>query len=225
MQICLILMKKTYLEVYRNTNGKKLVGNLPFAVSTALMLKWIRQIPRREGLYAHGRATMALMFQKEVSDRIVAKPSTPEYGRLSVMVQQSCMAKNVYTLPGSVFVPPPKVSAVFTTITPLVEPLAPVPLDSLEFICRQMFGQRRKVLTNSIKTLLGHPQPANLLKASAIDVMKRPDAVTIPEWCALATAYKDWCNETNTKIPLQKYYPDSFLHSPGPEYRAWNSEV
>jgi len=67
------------------------------------------------------------------------------------MCQQSCHAENKFDLPGSVFVPPPKVSATLVVVKPRVEPLAPAPLDALEYVCRQVFGQRRKLLSNAIK--------------------------------------------------------------------------
>lgn len=71
-------------------NNVKLVGNLPFNVATEILLKWMRQLRRSEGVFRHGPAPMVLTFQTEVADRIVAQPGSKEYGRLSVMVQHCC---------------------------------------------------------------------------------------------------------------------------------------
>jgi len=171
----------------------RIVGNLPFSVATELLLKWIRQIPERQGPFAHGRTMMSLMFQLEVGKRIEARPGTADYGRLSVMTQQSCVASVCFTLPPTVFVPPPKVSAVMVKIQPRCEPLAPAPIKELELVCRQVFGQRRKVLSNAITTL--GEGSRELIKRANLDPMKRPDALTIEEWCTLARAYKEWMEE------------------------------
>jgi 16S rRNA A1518/A1519 N6-dimethyltransferase RsmA/KsgA/DIM1 with predicted DNA glycosylase/AP lyase activity len=82
--------------------------------------------------------------------RIEARSGTSEYGRLSVMTQQSCTAQTCFNVPASVFVPPPKVTGTMVRIEPRVTPLAPAPVTELEVVCRQVFGQRRKMLSNAI---------------------------------------------------------------------------
>ncbi|GAM27201.1 hypothetical protein SAMD00019534_103760, partial [Acytostelium subglobosum LB1] len=168
----------------------KIIGNLPFNVGTHLMLKWIRQIAPRTGLYEFGRVPMILMFQKELADRIIAPVGSPEYGRLAVMVQQECMSKVVYDLPGKVFVPPPKVDASVVYIEPLIKPLGEEAKSKeyLEYICRELFTRKRKTLSNAIKTL-GNGSESLI---GGIDPMKRPQNLTIEELVALSNRFVDW---------------------------------
>jgi 16S rRNA (adenine1518-N6/adenine1519-N6)-dimethyltransferase len=97
--------------------------------------------------------------------RIEARSGTPEYGRLSVMTQQSCTAQTCFNVPASVFVPPPKVTGTMVRIEPRVSPLAPAPVKELEVVCRQVFGQRRKMLSNAITYAAPPPRPCTQLMA------------------------------------------------------------
>lgn len=186
-----------------------IVGNLPFGVATELLIKWIHCIPTRSGPFAFGRVPMLLMFQKEVAMRICAKPHTKEYGRLSVMVQNTCDARCLFDIDGAAFVPPPKVKATVVLIEPRVNPHSDVHLDALEFVLRQTFGQRRKMLANSIKTI--GPDATELIELAKLDKSKRPEDLTITEWCALANAYYDWPKRPPTDLTpftdeLQRLY-------------------
>lgn len=191
-----LLKNEPKAENWADESPVRIVGNLPFAVATELLLKWLRQIPEREGPFAHGRASMTLMFQLEVGKRIEARSGTSEYGRLSVMTQQSCTAQTCFNVPASVFVPPPKVTGTMVRIEPRVTPLAPAPVKELEVVCRQVFGQRRKMLSNAITTLGEGSLP--LIARAGLDPTKRPDALTVEEWCSLARAYKEWMDEMKT---------------------------
>jgi dimethyladenosine transferase 1 len=162
------------------------IGNLPFSISTELLLKWIRQIPTRRGLFRFGRVPFILTFQEEVAQRICASPSSVAYGRLSVMTQTFCAVRRLFDIPGECFVPAPQVNASVVYVEPLQQPLALVPsVHILEYICRQVFGQRRKTLANSIKTL--GPQGAKLLALSGLDPQLRPEDLTVVQWCHLAS--------------------------------------
>lgn len=132
-----------------------IVGNLPFAVSTELLLKWIRQIPQRSGAFQFGRVPLTLLFQKEVANRIVASPGSSDhaYGRLSVMSQHCATAVKRFDINRKVFVPIPEVDATLVSLIPTVKPRVQVNLASLEYVLRQLFGQRRKTLRNSVSTL------------------------------------------------------------------------
>ena len=101
----------------------KIVGNLPFGVSTQLLVKWLKQIPTRRGAFAYGRTDMSLTFQLEVAKRIVADSGNKEYGRLSVLTQMYCQPGMGFTLDPRVFVPQPKVTGAVVHIRPLVSPL------------------------------------------------------------------------------------------------------
>eukprot|EP00026_Physarum_polycephalum_P010206 Phypoly_transcript_10361.p1 GENE.Phypoly_transcript_10361~~Phypoly_transcript_10361.p1 ORF type:complete len:345 (+),score=29.13 Phypoly_transcript_10361:102-1136(+) len=168
----------------------KIVGNLPFNVGTALMLKWLRMIPERKGPFVYGRVPMVLMFQAELAERIIAKPHTPEYGRLSIIAGQTCNAKIAFKIPGKAFVPPPKVDAGVVYLEPKINLLDDTPLDIVEYVCRQLFSQRRKMLSNSIKTLGEGCE--EIFTTTEIDPRVRPQNLTVKQWCTLARAYQDW---------------------------------
>lgn len=124
-----------------------LVSNLPYNVGTPLLIKWLTGpwLP-------HG---MALMFQKEVADRVAAKPGSNAYGRLGVIAQAVCEARVVMDLPARAFTPPPKVASAVVRLEPKAERPAPALLSSLERVTGAAFGQRRKMLRSSLKTLGG----------------------------------------------------------------------
>ncbi|EFA74579.1 Dimethyladenosine transferase [Heterostelium album PN500] len=167
----------------------KIIGNLPFNVGTHLMLKWIRQIKPREGLFEFGRVPMILMFQKELADRIIAPVSSHEYGRLAVMIQQECDSKVVYDLPGKVFVPPPKVDASVVYIEPKVKPIGDLKSkEYLEYVCRELFTQKRKTLGNAIKCLGNGAE--SLIEG--IDPTKRPQNLTVEELVKISNRFNDW---------------------------------
>lgn len=92
------------------SNRVRLVGNLPFNVATPLIVLWLRMLSYRRGVFAPGRDIgMTLMFQKEVAQRLSAKPNTNERGRLAVLAQHLCHVSSVYDIPGTAFIPRPKV--------------------------------------------------------------------------------------------------------------------
>ncbi|KAJ1671553.1 hypothetical protein EV182_007571, partial [Spiromyces aspiralis] len=99
------------------------IGNLPFNIATPLLIKWLYQIYRHEGVFECPDASLTLMFQKEVSRRIVAPPSSPERSRLSIMTQSLCRAREIYTVRSSSFVPRPKVDASVVQLERLDEPI------------------------------------------------------------------------------------------------------
>lgn len=104
----------------------RLLGNLPFGVASPLLIQWLKMMALRQGLFrSNNRATMTLMFQKEVAESICAPPSNPQRSRLSVMAQSICDVKLVYKLSASVFVPKPKVDAAVVHFEPKASPLVP----------------------------------------------------------------------------------------------------
>ena len=172
-----------------------LVGNLPFAVSTELLIKWLHQMPSRSGPFEFGRVPLTLLFQKEIADRICASPSSGEYGRLSVMSQHCATTIRRFDIRGKAFVPPPKVDAGLVTLIPLVQPQVSVNLNSLEYVLRQVFGQRRKMLRNAVSTL---EMGEDILERSALDETRRPDQLNITQWAKLANAYDANQDETHS---------------------------
>ena len=167
----------------------RLLGNLPFGIATQLYLKWLRQIPRRQGLFAYGRVPMVLMFQKEVADRIVSPPGYKVYGRLSVMTSYASLARSCFTIGGKAFVPPPKVDAGVVHIQPtLAAPSNPTDYDRLEHVLQCVFQQRRKQLRNSLSSLV--VDVPSLLHACALDGTIRPEALPIEGWLRIVQNYQ-----------------------------------
>lgn len=153
---------------------RRIVANLPYNVSTALLLRWLER--------AADYASFTLMFQKEVADRLLARPGDPAYGRLSVMVQWLCSVRRLFDVPASAFVPPPKVTSSVVEILPRPEPLAPADRRVLERVTQAAFGQRRKMLRASLRPLGGEA----LLAQAGIDPTRRAEELSIEQFALLA---------------------------------------
>jgi 16S rRNA (adenine1518-N6/adenine1519-N6)-dimethyltransferase len=159
--------------------GVRIAANLPYNVGTALLIKWLTasQWPPRW-------TSLTLMFQKEVAQRITARPGTEHYGRLSVLAQWRCTARILFDVNRGAFVPPPSVTSSIVRLEPRAQPLAPANLSDLEKITAAAFGQRRKMLRQSLKPLGGE----TLLAKAGIDSTLRPEELTIEQFAALARA-------------------------------------
>jgi 16S rRNA (adenine1518-N6/adenine1519-N6)-dimethyltransferase len=155
---------------------RRIVANLPYNIATALLLRWLDRIGEFESL--------TLMFQREVALRLVAKPREPAYGRLSVLVQWLTEPKILLDLPPRAFVPPPKVTSSVVRLVPRPRPLAPCDKAVLERVTAAAFGQRRKMLRASLKSLGVPPEP--LLAAAGILPTARAEELSVPDFCALA---------------------------------------
>jgi 16S rRNA (adenine1518-N6/adenine1519-N6)-dimethyltransferase len=157
---------------------RQIIANLPYNIATALLLRWLDRI----GDYR----SLTLMFQREVAERLVAAPRSPAYGRLSVIVQWLAEPKILFDLPPSAFVPPPKVTSSIVSLAPRTEPLAPADKAALERVTAAAFGQRRKMLRASLRTLRVPVEP--LLQAAGVTPTARPEELSVDEFCALARA-------------------------------------
>jgi len=155
-----------------------IVANLPYNIATPLLVGWLRRI----GAFA----SLTLMFQKEVADRITAEPGGKAYGRLSVLTQWLTRPRRLFTVPARAFVPPPKVESAVVRLEPRAEPLAPARIETLERVTAAAFGQRRKMLRQSLKTLGG--DTAALIAAACVTPTARAETLTVEEFCALARA-------------------------------------
>ncbi len=157
---------------------RTIVANLPYNIATALLLRWLDNM----GAYQ----SLTLMFQREVAERLVAAPRSPAYGRLSVIVQWLAQPKILFDLPPRAFVPPPKVTSSVVSLLPRAEPLAPASKAALERVTAAAFGQRRKMLRASLRTLGIAPEP--LLEAAGVTPTARAEELSVAEFCALACA-------------------------------------
>ena len=158
------------------------VANLPFNVGTALLIKWLSVAS-----WPPWWASLTLMFQKEVAERICAAPGSDAYGRLSILAQWRTKPKILFDVSPRAFVPPPKVTSAVLRIEPLAAPRYEAELSDLEAVTAASFGQRRKMLRGSLKSLV--PDVEKLLAAAAIDGTARPEQLDLAQFCALARAY------------------------------------
>jgi 16S rRNA (adenine1518-N6/adenine1519-N6)-dimethyltransferase len=152
----------------------RIVANLPYNVGTPLLIKWLAGPLRPEG--------MSLMFQKEVAQRIVAKANAEAYGRLAVICQAVAGAEIVMDLPARAFTPPPKVASAVVRLTPRPDRPSDADLKALQVVTHEAFGQRRKMLKSSLKSLGG----AALCEAAGIDPEARAETVDVAGFLALA---------------------------------------
>ena len=157
---------------------RKVVANLPYNIATGLLLRWLDNM----GAYQ----SLTLMFQREVAERLVATPRSPAYGRLSVIVQWLAEPKILFDLPPRAFVPPPKVTSSVVSLVPRPMPLMPANKAALERVTAAAFGQRRKMLRASLRTLGIAPEP--LLEAAGVKPTARAEELSVAEFCALARA-------------------------------------
>lgn len=153
-----------------------IVSNLPYNVGTALLVGWL-STP-----WTPWWRSLALMFQREVADRIVADAGTSAYGRLAVLAQWRAKARIAMPVHRSAFTPPPKVMSAVIAIEPADVP-GGVELKGLERLTAAGFGQRRKMLRQSLR---GVPGAAEAMAATGVDATRRAETVTIAEWIALA---------------------------------------
>ena len=153
----------------------RIVGNLPYNISSPLLFHLAE--------YGERIHDMFFMLQKEVVDRMVAEPSTPDYGRLTVMLQYRFVMDKVLDVPPEAFNPPPKVDSAVVRMIPLPASMIKVKDPArLEQVVAQAFSQRRKTLRNNLRGLL---EPADF-EALGIDAGLRPENLTVQQFCALA---------------------------------------
>ena len=158
----------------------RIVANLPYNIATALLVAWLSVEPWPPW---YDRAI--LMFQREVAERIVAAPGSKTYGRLSVLVQWRCEARILFDVNASAFVPPPKVKSSLVRIIPRVAP-APCDRALLETVTQAAFGQRRKMLRQSLRSL-GADAPT-LLATAELDPTARAEDISVAGFVSLARA-------------------------------------
>ena len=164
------------------TGPVRVAANLPYNIGTALLVKWLTA-----DAWLPFWSSLTLMFQREVAERIVAAPGAPAYGRLSVLAQWRARAKILFDVSRSAFVPPPKVTSAIVRVEPLGEPVAPARLGDLEAVTAAAFGQRRKMLRQSLKTLT--PDAEALLRDAGIDPTERPEQLSVAQFAALARTW------------------------------------
>lgn len=154
--------------------GCAVIANLPYNIGTKLLMDWLE--------YASHFKSFTLMFQKEVAERLVAKPRTADYGRVSVVTQWLCEADILFDVPPSAFVPPPKVTSSIVKITPREKPLFPADKKKLEMVVKTAFNQRRKMLRSSLKSLNVDFGALNIRPEA------RAEELSIEDFCKIANS-------------------------------------
>lgn len=157
----------------------RVVANLPYNVGTELLVRWLTP-PAWPPFWQ----SLTLMFQKEVAERIVAAPGSKAYGRLSILAQWRCAARIVLEIPPRAFTPPPKVTSAVVHLDALPEARFPADARVLSEVVALAFGQRRKMLRASLRSL--GPEVEALLAEAAIPATERAEQVSIEAFCRLA---------------------------------------
>jgi 16S rRNA (adenine1518-N6/adenine1519-N6)-dimethyltransferase len=153
-----------------------IVSNLPYNVGTPLLVKWLKA----------GHRDMTLMFQKEVAQRVVAKPGSDAYGRLAVLAQACCVCRLEFTVPARAFTPSPKIDS---AIVRLMASANPYPdLYALERVSAAAFGQRRKMLRSALRALT--PESEDLLRSAHIEPTARAEEIDQHGFRRLADAWR-----------------------------------
>lgn len=163
----------------------RIVANLPYNIATPLLVGWMQTEP-----WPPWFESLTLMFQREVAERITARPGTKAYGRLSVLTQWRTKPRILFDVDRRAFTPPPSITSSIVELIPRDKPLAEANPTALERVVAAAFGQRRKMLRASLKTL-GRGDPAPLLETAAIAPTRRAEELTIEEFCSLARAFAD----------------------------------
>ncbi len=160
---------------------RKVVANLPYNIGTQLLLGWLMQIDQF--------ASLTLMFQKEVAERVVASPKSKAYGRLSVLCQYLCDCQILFDVHRSAFTPPPKVTSAVVQLRPKADRGPEINLKSLGKVTQAAFGQRRKMLRASLKTL--NIDVGLLLERAAIVETVRAEELSIADFVRLTQVYDE----------------------------------
>jgi 16S rRNA (adenine1518-N6/adenine1519-N6)-dimethyltransferase len=161
----------------------KIVANLPYNIGTELLVRWLTPTT-----WPPFWDSLTLMFQREVAQRIVAAPGSKAYGRLSILAGWRSDAKIVMDLPPQAFTPAPKVSSSVVHITKLSKPKFDCNAKVLERVVAAAFGQRRKMLRASLKSLA--PDIQDRLRAVGIEPTERAERLTIQQFCALSQQFE-----------------------------------
>lgn len=157
----------------------RIAANLPYNVGTELLVRWLT--PQEWPPFWQ---SLTLMFQREVAERIVAKPGSKAYGRLALLAQWRADARIVLNLPPEAFTPPPKVSSAVVHLTALPQPRFPADPDVLNRVVAAAFNQRRKMLRSALKGTA--PDIEDRLRAAGLKPTERAEQVPLEGFCALA---------------------------------------
>lgn len=159
----------------------RIVANLPYSVATPLLIGWLKTSP-----WPPWFDRLVLMFQREVAERIVAKPGRKDYGRLSVIAQWRAESRILFGIPARAFTPVPKVDSSLVELVPKTDPIPPCDIVVLEKVTAAAFGQRRKMLRSSLRQIT--PDAEALLNSLGIAPTARAEELEVGDFARLANA-------------------------------------
>jgi 16S rRNA (adenine1518-N6/adenine1519-N6)-dimethyltransferase len=165
-------------DAVRPARRTRIVGNLPYNLTTPILFH-LAEMQAQHRMFVDA----TLMVQKEVADRLAARPGTRDYGVLTVMMEVHGKIKRLLNLPPGAFSPPPNVHSSVIQLTFGPPPVKITDHRRLEQVAKALFSQRRKMIGNSLKTITREPLPA--LEATRIDPRRRPETLTLAELAAL----------------------------------------
>jgi 16S rRNA (adenine1518-N6/adenine1519-N6)-dimethyltransferase len=172
-------LKFDFCTLRQNSNNLRIVGNLPYNISTPLLFHLFKQLSCIQDMY--------FMLQKEVVDRLAAQPGNKTYGRLSVMAQYWCKVEPLFVIPPQVFFPIPKVDSSFVCLIPHKErTIAATDVNMLEQVVKQSFSMRRKTIQNCLKGMITLEQLASL----NIDGKSRAEQLSVEDFVRLSNLLK-----------------------------------
>jgi 16S rRNA (adenine1518-N6/adenine1519-N6)-dimethyltransferase len=158
-----------------------IVANLPYNIATALLIKWLT------GPWPPFYESLTLMFQREVAERIISEPNKKSYGRLSIISNWRTNAEILFDIPPRAFTPPPKVTSTVVRLDVREKPVSEADPEILQRVVAAAFGQRRKMLRQSLKSLGG--SPLEYLERARIEPTLRAETLNVEAFCRLARAY------------------------------------
>ena len=172
-------------KIFNDDSQFKIIANLPYNIGTVLIFKWLKILPKI--------ASMNLMLQKEVVQRICAKIDDKNYGRLAIMLNLLCDTKMLFEVNKMVFSPPPKITSAIVQIIPNDEKIAKYfdknNLRKFEIVVQQAFNQRRKMLKSSLKGAFTNRDLTEILNACNIDGTKRAEELSIEEFWKISQSF------------------------------------
>lgn len=175
-----------------------IIGNLPFNVSTPLIIQWLRDISNKSSAWSRGRVQLTLTFQKEVAERMVAPVMKTGRCRLSLMCQNWCHVDHRFTVPGKVFVPVPDVDVGVVRFTPRIEPTINLPFTLVEKVLRHVFHFRQKMCKRGLQTLFPPDSPhltRQICEMSDIHPDSKSFSLSVDDFNRICHSYKQICDE------------------------------
>ncbi len=169
------------LDQRRISGAVRVAANLPYNIGSALLVKWLTPAS-----WPPFWQSLTVMFQREVAERLTAQPGTKSYGRISILTQWRATPRILFDVGARAFTPPPKVASAVVRIEPLAMPVAPARREDIEAVTKAAFGQRRKMLRQSLKTLTTDTEA--LIRRAGLDPEQRAERLSVADFASLARA-------------------------------------